>query len=386
MSWEGASGPRRRGSTAVVGAVVALVVVTGVVIGRPDAPATPELTVGATEPPGDAVPVEDDPLGLSRPPPSEPMRTTVEVDGDGPLVAEAPDIEVVAADFVSRLQIIDVATGDVRALEVFAGGRRTRPDGLQMIGDDMILDVDGDVVRIDEERATPVMVAGGHRSIPTTDTGSVWVYDGEILAVGGTASRVGFDGDVLQRVELPAVAHPLAGTAEGLLVRTPGSVNLIAADGAPRRVATGQGLVSDGTRLAWLDCVQDLTCYAVTGTIDDPDQVRVRLDRDDLPVGLAEPGGAFSPDGRWLALPLSRRERNSAAERRVVAVIDLTLGIQALRVRGSTLVSPTPVAWSPDSRWLAISTGSGLRLWSADTNEIIDLGVRLWPTYALTAR
>lgn len=81
-----------------------------------------------------------------------------------------------------------------------------------------------------------------------------------------------------------------------------------------------------------------------------------------------------------------RRQRNSAAEEHEIAIIDLTLGAQALRVRGSTLVSPTPIAWSPDSRWLAISNGSGLRVWSAARNEAVEVGVRLWPTYALTAR
>lgn len=368
-------------------AVVAAVVVAAVVVTRPDdAPSTPQLTVGRTERPDDALPVDEDPLGVTRPAPSEPMRRTVEVTGDGPLVPEAPDVEIVAADFVSRLQMVDVATGDVEALEVFSGGRRTRPDGLQRIGDAMVLDVGGDVVRVDEDREAPAVVARGHRSIPTGDDSSVWVYDGEPFAVGGTASLVGFDGEVRERVDLPALAQPLAGTAEGLLVRTPGAVTLIGSDGGRRHVAPGQGLVSDGRRLAWLDCTQDLTCYAVAGTVDDPEQVRVELGADDLPVGLGEPGGAFSPDGRWLALPLFRRQEASASEQRDVAIIDLTIGAQAQRVRGSALVSPTPVAWSPDSRWLAISTGSGLRLWSAASNEVADLDVRVWPTYAITAR
>lgn len=387
MSWEGASEPRRRGSTAVVAAVIAVVMLMAVVVTRPDDASTPpQLTVGETERSGPAVPVDDDPLGISRTVPSTPMRRTVEVRGDGPLVPEASDFEIVAADFASRLQTIDVATGDIEALEVFTGGRRTRPDGLQVIDEDLVLDVGGDVVRVDEDLRAPAIVARGHRSVPTADATSVWVYDGEPLAVGGTASRVGFDGRIRQRIELPAMAQPLAGTADGLLVRTPGAVTMVADDGTRRLVAAGPGLVSDGTRLAWLDCVGDLTCYAVAGTVDDPEQVRVQLDREDLPVGLGEPGGAFSPDGRWLALPLYRRQRNSAAEEREVAIIDLTLGAQALRVRGSALVSPTPIAWSPDSRWLAISTGSGLRVWSAARNEAVEVGVRLWPTYALTAR
>jgi hypothetical protein len=372
-----------------VAAVIAVVVVTALVLTRPgDDPAQPPLTVGPSEPTGAEVAVDDDddPLGTSRPAPSEAMRRTVEVDGAGPLVPSAPEVQIVAADFVSRLQLIDLATGDIEALEVFSGGRRTRPDGLQRVGDAMVLDVGGDVVRVDEERRSPIMVARGHRSIPTSDDASVWVYDGQPMVSGGTASRVDFDGEIRQRVDLPAVAQPLAGTAEGLLVRTPGTVSLIAADGERTRVAPGQGLVSDGRRLAWLDCTQDLRCFVVTGTVDDPDQVRVELDSEDLPVGLEAIGGAFSPDGRWLALPLIRRERNFAADDHDIAIIDLTLGAQAQRVEGSPLVSPTPVAWSDDSRWLAISSGSGIRLWSARTNQVAALDVRLWPTYALTAR
>ena len=57
--------------------------------------------------------------------------------------------------------------------------------------------------------------------------------------------------NLAMRVDLPAVAQPLAGTADGLLVRTPGTVSLIAANGGRSRVAPGQGLVSDGRRLAW---------------------------------------------------------------------------------------------------------------------------------------
>ncbi len=382
MSWESADAPRRRWVPPVAAIVAALLLLgAAAALRRDDQPA--QLDVSETP-----SPAADDRIAPQQPSRPLRMRRSIDVTGRGPLVPEAPDLTIVAADFVSRLQQVEVASGDVRALQVFPAGTRARPDAVRVVGDSVILDTAGDVVLVVEDQPSPTVLALGHRSIPTDDDATLWVYDGLDGRVGGTATQIAFDGTVLHQIPMPALAQPLAGTADSLIVRTPSGVTGIDRDGARREIARGQGLASDGTRIAVLDCSAELTCFVALGTLDDPYRVRVQLGPDDLPAGLAEtPSGTFSPDGRWFALPVYRVHRTGRVAEARVSIIDVTLGAEARRVRGSPLTAPdTPVAWSPDSRWLAISTGSRVRLWSAASNEVTELDVGLWPTYALAAR
>ena len=311
-----------------------------------------------------------------------------ETPSGGPPGGDAPELTVVIADFGSRLQLIDVATGARRNVPVFADGSRLRPDALQVIGDSIIFDAAGRVLRLVEgDEGAPHQLARNHRSLPTDDTTSVWVYDQLTANIGGVASRVGFDGTVHDRIELPALAQPLAGTPDGLVVSTPGTVSTIGSDGDRRLIARGQALASDGTNLARLDCLGDLSCGVVIGTLDQPDRARVTLQPGDLPVGMFDvPQARFSPDGRWLALPVYRELANQRAERSSLVVIDTELGTEVDRVPGSTLTAPTtPFAWSPDSAWLAVSSGTRLLLWN-DDHGVRELALRLPPTYAVTLR
>ena len=68
-------------------------------------------------------------------------------------------------------------------------------------------------------------------------------------------------------------------------------------------------------------------------------------------------------------------------------MIDVSLGTEVGRMGGSPLTSPrTPLGWSPDGAWLAVSTGTGLQMWSTEQRRAIDLDVRFSPTYALAVR
>lgn len=314
----------------------------------------------------------------------------VETPSGGPPLPDAPELTVVIADFGSRLQLIEMATGARRTVPVFADGSRFRPDGLQVVGDDLIFDAGRRVVRLAEgDEGAPQQLARNHRSIPTDDATSVWVYDHFTANLGGVASRVGFDGTVHDRIDLPALAQPIAGTADALIVSTPGTVSRIDVDsGRRQQIARGQALASDGTSVARLDCLGDLSCGVAIGTVDQPDQVRVTLRAGDLPVGLFDvPQARFSPDGRWLALAVYRELDNQRLDRSHVAVIDVTLGTEVDRVPGSTLTTPTtPFGWSPDSRWLAVSTGIRVLLWSTDRRAATELPLRVSPTYAVALR
>lgn len=380
MSWDEPPGPRR--DQRLVSGVVVLLLVAGFVVlaGSRDRDATLPIT-GSED-----LRVEDLEFSLG---PTEigSVETSRNVSGAGPLLPSATDLTIIAADFVSRLQVVDGASGDVDTLQVFADGTRGRPSAMQIVGNRVVVNTtNGTVVVFDEGLTRPVVVARRQRMVVTTGTGSVWVHNGD--GTGPTATRLSFDGDVLEQAELPALAQPLAGTEDGLLVGTPGTVSWIDGDGSRRMVARGQALASDGARLARVECAGDLSCAVWSGTIDDPDQVRIPLRSGDLPVGVFDrPRGLFSPDGRWLALPLYRRDRNGRITDSRLMVIDLALGVVAVRMHGSRLTRPdTPFGWSRDSRWLVVSDGSRLQAWSTRTFDVADLDIRLSPTYALVVR
>ncbi len=387
MSWEEPTEPRRRWRT-FTGVVVAVLLV-----------AVGAAALTGSDEPTALLPVTqvDDPLvtdGANTGPQFEtaridPVETSRSVNGSGPLLPGGPPLTVVAADFASRLQFVDIASGDVRSVRLFADAGRGRPHTLEVVGDSVILNTDGGtVVRLANGEERALVLARNHRLITTADPTSVWVYDGLATGVGGAATRIGFDDTLHETVGLPALAYPLAGTADGLLVGAAGTISWIDGDGSHRAVARGQALASDGDRLARLDCTDDLSCAVVAGTVDDPDQMRAALRPDDVPAGLYDvPHGRFSPDGRWLALPVYRARRTGAVESTSVVVFDLALGAEAFRTEGSALTAPaTPLGWSPDSGYLVVSTGTRLLAWSTTTFQVTELDVRVSPTYALVVR
>lgn len=384
VSWEAPPEPRRRWK-AVVGVIAVMVAFTAATAALRPGGGSADLRVdgGAADPAGTDLDGSGD--GLLR----SPLDPAELPTGDPPL-PDAPGLTIVIADFGSRLQLIEVSTGARHTVPVFADGSRSRPDALQVIGDDIIFDAGRRVVRLAEgDEGAPQQLARNHRSIPTDDATSVWVYDHFTANLGGVASRVGFDGTVHDRIDLPALAQPIAGTADALIVSTPGTVSRIDVDsGRRQQIARGQALASDGTSVARLDCLGDLSCGVAIGTVDQPDRVRVTLRAGDLPVGLFDvPQARFSPDGRWLALAVYRELDNERLDRSHVAVIDVTLGTEVDRVPGSTLTSPTtPFGWSPDSRWLAVSTGTRVILWSTDRGAGTELPLRVSPTYAVALR
>jgi hypothetical protein len=384
MSWEQVPNRGRRWTPAVVVAV--LIIVAGGVVAQRWRDTSDALVVT-----DDAVAgVDLQGPGRERSGVDLDAAVTTLDDGNGALLPGAPPMTIAIADFGGAIETVDTATGRRRDHPVFAEAQRLNPQQMHVVGDSLVLDVGNRVIRVPVVAgAEPQQLATNHRSVPTSDTTSVWLYDVAAPRVGGTAVRVDLDnGSVLDRVPLPSLAQPLGGSADGLAVATPGTVSYIDVDGDARLIARGQGLVSDGRNLARLDCLGNMSCGVALGTIDDPDRTRVTLREGDVPVGVFGPaGGAFSPDGRWLALPLYRQLPSGGFDQPMVAVIDVALGTEAGRMGGSPLTSPrTPLGWSPDSAWLAVSTGTGLQLWNTEQRRATDLDVRFSPTYALAVR
>jgi hypothetical protein len=373
-------------------ALVSLVALGVVARPNPSDGADLAVTAAASDPTAAGALATPSPLVAERPS-AETAATRVGPDRrhsrSGP---DNPQLTLVVADAFSRLQEIDTATGDARTIRVLAQPSRTRPRVMWRLGNSVVLDTVGDVVRVRGDGQRPTVLAEDQRSVPTAGASSLWIYDGVDLAgrdaaTGGTASRITRNGTVVDRVTVPALAQPVGATPGSLVLRTPGAVLVVGANGRTQSTVPGWGLASDGIRLARLVCAYR-ACNVVIGTFDDPDQVRAPLAPADIPADLSKaPQSRFSPDGRWLALAVHRTRRTGLTDTSRVSVIDVATGEEALRVPGSPLTEPhTPFAWSPDGRWLALSMGSSVRMWDAERGELTDLEVRVPPTYAMTVR
>lgn len=324
-------------------------------------------------------PAPPDP-GTFRPRSLAPLEAT-RLTQDGPTLPALGNRTLLVVEPLGVRQV-RLASGTGRSLQVTAalGGRLS--GGAVAIGDGVLTEMGGDVVRLVDGRR-PVRVAADHRLVSTAGDRAVWVFDNVDTALGGTATRVGSDGTVGARVAVPARTRPIAGTADTLVVGGPGTIGVVEPSGSARLVAHGDPLTSDGEHIAWLDCTADDRCAIVLGTVDDPDRVRTMLAPEDLPAGVyGPPAGAFSPDGRWLALPVS-----PAGAAPGILVLDTTTGVQARRLPGQPgAASRTPLAWSPDSRWLVAATGDDLVAWQVGHEELRRLPVPNWRIRGLMMR
>lgn len=395
-NWE--RSPPRSGTRwwAVVAVIAGTVIALGIVPALRGSPSA-TLSVGPTGAPiGPAIPdsVDPDNFDGAR---LRPVETSTQRSGSGPLLPGAPDLTIVAADGTS-LRLLDTDTGDLRRVVVRRPGRASLSGTLFVVGGGIVVDADNDVVFVPLSSALPTRVAASHRAVPTTDDSSVWVFDNSTPYTAGTASRVALDGTVLDTIVVPAVAQPISGTADGLLVSTPGAVTLISDDGQPRRVAQGTAVATDGQRLASLQCGEDLSCAVTIGTIDEPAHVRTQLGPSVLPAGyFGLPTGSrrqarmtarFSPDGRWLALPLHESRGGRGLDNTTtVAIIDTATGRETQRLEGSSL-SPfdSPLAWSPDGVWLIFVSGRDVHAWRAADGRTVTIDADLAAVRALAVR
>jgi hypothetical protein len=375
MTWEAPpppSGPRRWLVPAIVG-VVAVAAATVVFASRPNDAG--RLTIGPSQRP-------EAPAQVTATP-SAPDRLSVrsldrpgiasEIPGAGPVFDGAPELTLIVGHR-ERLAFVDTATGDVRQVPLPRSARP--PPGVTAIfsvGADVIVNHHNTVLRLTPDGGDTVRVTEDHRAIPTFDDASVWVSDELASAVASTAARVTLDGDVLERVRLPAVSRAVAGSADGLVVTSPGGISLVHGDGAEEITPSGDLVASNGRQLARVDCDAAVRCLLVLGTLDDPDQARTPLEEQHIPAGYyGLPTGAYSPDGRWVAVPLYQIDRTGALDRPWITVIDTATGVEAFRAEGpfTQTVSALPLAWSPDSEWLFLASRNGIAAWNADSGAV----------------
>lgn len=390
MTWEQGSSrsDRRRWllPTLVAAVVVAVAAVAVAARDAPDAPPSDSLAI---EPPPGTDATEDptarpvDPADFE-PEPLAPMETTTEVAGDGPPLPDGPrDFTLIATDHLG-MWTVDMASGRTERHRMPGGAMGSFPGPLLVDDDDVVFSTDASVVRVAEDRRRPLRIARRRVTIPTLDDDAVWVVDARMALATDAATRVRLDGQILDHVEMPAMAVPFHGTADQLLVSAPGIIARIGTDGSRSLVARGDPVASNGTQLAWLQCAGDLSCDLVVGSVDEPDGVRVRLPSDELlfpTFGFG--GGVFSPDGRWLAIVAFQ----AAAQTSVISFVDVITGVEVHRAPGPTADAfGTAVTWSPDSEWAIFTSPSGISAWRAGTRETTALDVGFGTVRGLAVR
>ncbi len=218
-------------------------------------------------------------------------------------------------------------------------------------------------------------------AIPAFDSNLPDGLPGVIDAVAETGSRIVIDRTTPGPTEVDDGSEPEPdGVATGLpasglvplgpasddgetVVHLAGRIWAVDADGGERLVAEGAPLSYDGVNLAWLDCPSLVGCELVVGTLDRPDRWRQPLPDvlADQPIDDWASTVSVSPEGNRLALIYG----NGALPQPMV--IDLATGDRQLLADGVNLGSP--VAWSPDGRWLAYLYTDDVMVWSFDDDR-----------------
>jgi hypothetical protein len=352
--------PAGVGITILIGALLFAVIGRdqgGTLAVQPAAPERPSTLAQASPAPG---------------PDDEPTAIPVDaIAGSGPLLPGTADFAVVASDH-QGWRVIDVATGAVTHWRVQGMGDQTLSRTLFVSGDDLVINPGlgpADVLRVAPD-GTAVTIARQRQAVPTIDAGgAVWVHDGLSDDFGGAASLVDPDGSVRERIMLPTLTVPAVGLGDGLVVSTEEGTAVVSDAGAQPIRDEGVVVAADAHRVAHVMCDQARSCEVVIGTMDDPDQHRLLLAPGDVPGGYFSSGlGAFSPDGRWLALPVF-----TPAARGYLAIMDTRTGERVGRPEGSDQPFTSALAWSPDSEWLVFAAGEGIDAWHAGTDAVIKI-------------
>ncbi len=338
-------------SPAVAAAALAAIVVALVIMSRsgPDVPpAPPGPATAATSVSGADYPTVD-------PAPDQPIPAF-----DDQLPSELPGV---LAGFDSRGSLVLIDRVEPGPTEVKAGlVPITAEPAVQLgigagkpIGFDELLVFSGSTVAVRGDDGQPIGPPIDLRRLGADDV----VMVVSRLATSQAAIMVSLGGlGIIEDAEwqwaIPGLDAKVLGVWEGdLVVSQAGRTWLmplpVADPGAsPRLVADGRVLSYDGRRLARLVCAEPGRCNIMVGSPAEPDQRQVPVPEplSALELGAWTESVALSPDGRWLAVMIDQGPR--------LMVVDFDTGEG--QVEGTTALPGAPLAWSPDSQWLAYAS------------------------------
>jgi len=231
--------------------------------------------------------------------------------------------------------------------------------------------------------AIEVARADGVLSGPSS--GRIWAYSYPPDGQRATLTALAADGRLLSRGVLPEGWVPEAVTERGLLVSVhrgegPGDLSTVDPVSLQVRQSLGQSLyvvAATARQAAWLSATAERGGEDLM--VADFRTGRQRSYR--LATGFSVGAGAFSPDGRQLAIAYHGRHgvvgytglegANASAAPGFVEVLDLASGDRTrIPEVGTPEKQSADLSWSPDGRWLAI----GVR-WPEEGYQRIGL----WP-------
>ena len=272
----------------------------------------------------------------------------------GPLLPEPTGAALVVVT-TSQVLIVDLDTGAVRSV---AG--RENYHGVWAVGDALIVHGPGGVsaVPVASNEGPVVLTEAGAGEwpmwpVPSDRPGHLWLVDH--VGDGVEMREVSVEGhESGRRFVLPAThGDPsMVAVDGGLVMGAYGSLTFYNPDtGEARPIGHGVLLGGSGDTLARFSC-EALRCVLQLTSVRTGGGVDVRPPAGTLIFPF--PPAAFSPDGRWLVVPVGAM--NGGPDR--VAVIDGTNG-EVVAVHPSSMPYATPFAFSPDSRWLFLLSPEG---------------------------
>jgi hypothetical protein len=276
-------------------------------------------------------------------------------------------------------KLVDTATGQSTRLDVPAAGPRA-PARLVRVGDGLLAFVPSSSPGSSAPVRLAYLLRPGSAAVGlgAADAG-IAARGGGVITVhrtpaGGVLAGFGADGTRRWQRRAPVGVEPLADTGYGLvlhLATDPAGPDQVAplllvdpASGAVRRQLARQAstvLASRDDAVAWLgpgscppDCAVRITELASGGTRN----VQARADR--APIA-----GAFSPDGRLLALSFGGGGLPTGSTRYpdgLVSVVEVGSGsARVVRGYGGGLYPPSWVDWSADGRLVVMLAAAGGR-------------------------
>jgi hypothetical protein len=322
-------------------------------------------------------------------PSPEPRPVPADTPGGEHLAAPGPGTRVGPGPAGLRLlvggpspRVVDAATGQATGLDVPSAGPRS-PAWLLRAGRGVLAFVSppppgppgpsapARQAYLLRPGSAAISVGGADTGIPARDGGVITVQQ---RPAGTVLAAFGADGSRRWQRRASAGVEPVADTRYGLLVRQtaepagpdrPAPLQLVdPPTGAVRRQLAGPAstvLASRDDAVAWLgpdscppDCAVRITELAGGATRI------VRAYPDRAPIV-----GAFSPDGRLLALTFAAGGQPSGPTRYpdgLVSVVDVeSARVAVVRGYGGGLYPPTWVDWSRDGRLLVMLAASGGR-------------------------
>jgi len=308
----------------------------------------------------------------------EPLPTTKVIGGPSPVLPNTSATAILVATNTD-LYLIDLVDGSSRSFRLPDALITDGPVSMFLVGDTVIISGYDVVILLSGDDLRSTRIASPHYALQTIADSSVW-----LLATGQsnstrTALRVDLDGKIRDRVVVPAVIEPTAGTADLLVASTPGGLNLLTGDGVNSQTLSGRMIAVGDGRLARVECTADPTCHVVVGTFENPDQVWAQFATNEVPGSAGSLAGQFSPNGRWLALPLYPVDARGAHGLVTISIIDTVNGVEVGREESNSTRSffVGHMAWTPDSRWLVLSTNNGLKAWHAGQRRTVILDVNI---------